>query len=392
MALACLASGLLHIWNLRTGELERTLKWDTLHVDDMAASADGRLVVMASTDGTLRVMDASLPASATPLPTPERHSGSVSSVAFTADGQFAVSGSGDRTLKVWPVADALAHETVIERAVRTLEGHSQPVVALALPADKRMVISADSYDLKEWNFDTGEPLRTVMLRRSHVYDIAVTADGAVVMTGLYQGTLEVWDLASDRPRRKLVGLHEGPQGWEPVLPKIEGVAITPDGRIALTASADRAIQVWDIAAARSDPGREKIEPSRTLTGHRDEVWAVAVTEDGRLAVSGSKDTTLKVWNLSTTGVAPNSEQAMLTLEGHTKWVTDVAITPDGRLAVSASTDCTLRVWDLEQGTTLAIFTAEGPLACCAISPDGILIAAGERYGRLHILRLQGRHS
>ena len=59
------------------------------------------------------------------------------------------------------------------------------------------------------------------------------------------------------------------------------------------------------------------------------VMAVAVTPDGRRAVSGSDDRTLKVWDL---------EQGALlaTLEGHGDWVRAVAVTPDGRRAVSGS--------------------------------------------------------
>ena len=75
-----------------------------------------------------------------------------------------------------------------------------------------------------------------------------------------------------------------------------------------------------------------------------------MTPDGRRAVSGSDDRTLKVWDL---------EQGALlaTLEGHGDGVWAVAVTPDGRRAVSGSDDRTLKVWDLEQGALLA--TLEG---------------------------------
>jgi WD40 repeat protein len=65
---------------------------------------------------------------------------------------------------------------------------------------------------------------------------------------------------------------------------------------------------------------------------------VAVTPDGRRAVSASADDTLKVWDLET-------GRELRTLEGHTDWISAVAVTPDGRRAVSASADQTLRVWE-----------------------------------------------
>ena len=77
--------------------------------------------------------------------------------------------------------------------------------------------------------------------------------------------------------------------------------------------------------------------SCTLAGHADWVCAVAVTPDGKRAVSASQDQTLKVWDLER-GVE------LLTLAGHTAWVSTVKLTPDVRRAVSASQDGTVRIW------------------------------------------------
>jgi WD40 repeat protein len=72
---------------------------------------------------------------------------------------------------------------------------------------------------------------------------------------------------------------------------------------------------------------------------------VAVTPDGRRAVSASDDRTLKVWELET-------GRELHTLEGHAFPVKAVAVAPDGRRAVSASVDRTLKVWELETGREL----------------------------------------
>jgi WD40 repeat protein len=130
--------------------------------------------------------------------------------------------------------------------------------------------------------------------------------------------------------------------------------------------------VWDI---------EKGETVRTLEGHTDLVNAVAVTPDGRFAVSASNDGTLKVWDIE-------KGETVRTLEGHTDLVNAVAVTPDGRFAVSASDDGTLKVWDIKTDKAVAGFTGDGPLITCAILPDGTTIIAGDQLGRVHFLQLK----
>ena len=79
---------------------------------------------------------------------------------------------------------------------------------------------------------------------------------------------------------------------------------------------------------------------RTLAATQSSVTAVAVTPDGQIAVSASADKTLKMWDL-------DSGRELRTLRGHAVAVTAVAVTPDGQRALSASGDSTLKVWDLE---------------------------------------------
>jgi WD40 repeat protein len=67
----------------------------------------------------------------------------------------------------------------------------------------------------------------------------------------------------------------------------------------------------------------------------------------------------------------------------------VAIAPDGKTAISASDDKTLKIWDLLTGKEIASFSGDGAFNCCAISPDGVTVVAGDAWGRVHFLRLEG---
>jgi hypothetical protein len=137
--------------------------------------------------------------------------------------------------------------------------------------------------------------------------------------------------------------------------EVTALAVTPDGRQVVSASDDETLRVWNLSSG---------EVRRTLIGHTGGVTAVAVTPNGRQVVAASRDRTLKVWNLCS-----GAEQRTLT--GHTSPVTAVAVTPDGRQIVSASQDGTLKVWDLHSGEVLRTLTGHtGTVWAVAVTPNG----------------------
>src|SRR5205823_5409322 len=131
------------------------------------------------------------------------------------------------------------------------------------------------------------------------------------------------------------------------------------------------LEVWDLDAGRA---------LRTLQGHSWSVYGVAVTPDGKRAVSASEDKMLKVWDLET-------GRALRTLEGHSADVWGVGVTTNGKRAVSASGDKTLKVWDLDTGLLIATFYCDAPAHCCAFA-DQQRIIAGDGGGRVYILSLE----
>ena len=153
-----------------------------------------------------------------------------------------------------------------------------------------------------------------------VYGVAITADGRRAVSGSDDETVRVWDLEAC----KLIATLEGHTDW------VRGVAISTDGRLAVSGSVDKTVRVWDLEACKL---------IATLEGHTDEVNGVAISADGRRAISGSDDSTVRVWDLE-------AGKLIAVLEGHTDEVNGVAISADGRRAVSGSTDNTVRVWDL----------------------------------------------
>ncbi|WP_071517947.1 hypothetical protein [Geitlerinema sp. PCC 9228] len=77
-----------------------------------------------------------------------------------------------------------------------------------------------------------------------------------------------------------------------------------------------------------------------------------------------------------------------TLQGHSAPVMSVASSADGSVAVSGSHDNTVKVWDLQTGEPIACFVADHPILSCAIFSTETTIKAGDGGGFVHFLRLE----
>ncbi|KAJ3260239.1 hypothetical protein HDU77_001472 [Chytriomyces hyalinus] len=171
------------------------------------------------------------------------------------------------------------------------------------------------------------------------------------------------------------------QNWGPMtlfghMVGVISVAISLDGKTVISGSRDKTVKVWDMQKGTS---------TRTLKGHFADVTSVAISRDSRTIVSGSTDNTVKVWDMQ-------KGTCTRTLEGHSDKVTSVAISPDSRIIVSGSTDNTMKVWDMQKGTcTRTLEGLEGhssEVASVAISPDGRIIVSGSRDNTVKVWDMQ----
>ena len=150
---------------------------------------------------------------------------------------------------------------------------------------------------------------------------------------------------------------------------VDAVSLTPDGRRAVSGSWDETLRVWDVESGQC---------LRTLEGHTSLVTAVGLMPDGRRAVSGSWDKTLRVWDVE-------SGQCLRTLKGHTDDVYAVSLMPDGRRAVSGSRDNMLRVWNLLTGKCLRILKGHTEwVRAVSLTPDGRRALSGSDDKKLRV--------
>jgi WD40 repeat protein/uncharacterized protein YjbI with pentapeptide repeats len=325
----------LKIWDAASGDCLLTLAGHSASVSACAWSPDGRRMLSASSDNALKIWGA---ASGDCLVTLAGHSDSVYDCAWSPDGRRALSASSDKTLKIW---DAASGDCLL-----ILAGHSSPVTGCAWSPDGSRVLSASSDNtLKIWDAANGDCLLTLAAHSASVTGCAWSPDGHRVLSASRDKALKIWDAANGDCLLTLAA-HSS---------YVHGCAWSPDGRRVLSASLDDTLKIWDAASG---------DCLLTLTGHWSAVSGCAWSPDDRRVLSASSDNTLKIWDAA-------SGDRLLTLAGHSTPVTGCAWSSDGRLALSALGDKTLKIWDPASGDCLLTLAGHSGLVTgCAWSPDG----------------------
>jgi WD40 repeat protein len=150
-------------------------------------------------------------------------------------------------------------------------------------------------------------------------------------------------------------------GQPPNRSEMTALLFLPDGKTAMAACLDDKLHLYDVAT-----GKE----STAIDCHKDGVWAVALSADGKYLATAGGDHLVRLWNAD-----PLKE--IRSYAGQTKEALSVAFSPDGKRLASGGADGSIRIWDVDSGKMTASWQAhELKVLSLAFSADGKTLTSG----------------
>ncbi|MBI1810960.1 MAG: WD40 repeat domain-containing protein [Nitrospirae bacterium] len=250
-------------------------------------------------------------------------------------------------------------------------GHTKRVNSVAFSPDGKYALSG-SWDktLKLWEIASGREVRT-FYGTEKVTSIAVSPNGKYVISGDEDRgkNLKLWDMASGKRIRTFSGdIHRDTD----YIQDTDNVIFSPDGKHVLSGGEN--LNLWDIASGK------KLRTFRNANKDNARIVSIVISPDGRYVISGSRyngqvqmpdgtftnakssDNTIGIWDIVT-------GEKIRAFNGGKGWVTAIAISPDGKHVISGDYEDSARMWDIATGRQVKAFNVEG-VSSIAVSPDG----------------------
>ena len=287
----------------------------------------------------------------------------IRSLAFSPDGKQLASGGDFQVVHLWDGEDG--------KSIASYVGHEQSVQALAFLDDGELISGSVDKAAVRWNLKPNWELERVIGSPTEpgpiidrVVAVDFSRDGTLLATGggipSRNGEVHVWKVEDGSPVLSLSDAHAD---------GVNGVEISPDGKLVASASADKFVRVFDIAS-----GETRIQ----CEGHTNHVLGVSWRSNSRMLASSGADNTIRIWNADT------GEQ-IRSIGGYNKQVSAVRFVGQTSTTVACSGDNIVRMNNSDNGGTIRNFGgAADYMYAVDGSPNGQVVVAAGYDGVLRI--------
>jgi WD40 repeat protein len=342
----------------------------------LAVSPDGHWLAVGRLDGKVSLRDLSGLAAdpgAGPSASPRQpgspvqghaaEGGFIHGLVFSRDGKRLFTASGDGTLRRWTTGPLTVDG-------EPMKGHYGAVYSVALSADgKQLASGSKDGTVRLWDADTGAEVATVYIGMNigPIWAVAynpLDPNELLAATGVRGdggSFLAVIDLKTREVKRD----HGRDVYYYAHVEDTLSLAYSALGHFVVSGGRDDTVRVRDVTRKLSDPNS-----SVRIVGHQGDVWTAAFSPDSRWVASGGADKTVRLWRAGT------GEPLGLPLVAHNGGVAAVVFTPDGRWLISGSLDGTVRLWPLAlswKPGTREWTPPEAPVRAVALARGGHLV-------------------
>jgi WD40 repeat protein len=257
--------------------------------------------------------------------------------------------------------------------LRAFRGDVGRVRCMAFSADGRYALTgSEDGALKSWDVVAGKEARTFPGHDRAVNGIEFTRDARYAVSSSYSGLPKVWDVNTGREARTFEEDRDG-RTWEFSSGNIRALALSPDGRHAVTATHNR-LKLWDV-----NSGREV----RAFEGRIFNINCIVFSPNGRHLLSASNHATFTLWDVASGQEARTFEGSASV--GWSEGTIRVMFSPDGRFVLSANLNGVLKLWDAGTGREVRAFQGRpGNVLAMAFSPDGRFVLSGTSSGSIKL--------
>ena len=239
--------------------------------------------------------------------------------------------------------------------------HPRHVITCLQFDDDKIITGSDDHLIHIYDTKTGKLLKKLVGHEGGVW--ALQYEGNILVSGSTDRSVRVWDIEKGLCTQVFYGHTSTVRCLQILMPTPTGKyedgkqIMMPPKPLIITGSRDNQLRVWRLPEPGSrryiqtgPPANDADCPYfiRILTGHASSVRSIAA--HGDLLVSGSYDSTVRVWRIST-------GESLHVLHGHSQRVYSVVLDVKRNRCISGSMDSLVKIWDLDTGNCL--YTLEG---------------------------------